>query len=200
MLNVTTAFFRSWQSNLHLTQLFWVIWHNCHWHWHHLIPLVLVSHDALGSVSVSHDTNSIMNGLTVLVKTMEMICSMSFGHVTPLVPVADNANSINNGTITLLRPTQLKCNMTFLVMWCCWCQYQHHMMLMKPWMEPLHFLGYAMSFTQVSSDAKQHCQWHHSFIIISLFKVISFEIIHTCIYIQNTNAHEVWSGQHQIFL
>ena len=35
---------------------FLIMWHNCHWHWHIMMPLVLVS------LSVLHDFCSIING------------------------------------------------------------------------------------------------------------------------------------------
>ena len=68
MLNVAITFFRSRQTKLDVTWLFWscdtlatgsgIIW--CNWCWCHIMPF--------GSVSVSHDANSIINGTIVFLR------------------------------------------------------------------------------------------------------------------------------------
>ena len=102
ILNVTITFLRSRQSKLE----FLVMWHDYHWHWHHMMPLVLVSHDALGSVLVSDDANSIINGITVFLRQRQLKWCVThlFGHMTPLTPASHNANNIINGIIAFLRP------------------------------------------------------------------------------------------------
>ena len=55
----TTIFLTSRQSKWGAT--FLVMWHNCHCHLHHMMPMVLVSHDTI-AINISVIWYSIING------------------------------------------------------------------------------------------------------------------------------------------
>ena len=75
-----------------------------------MMQLVLVSHDTTGiSISVTkYQHHHKWYHYFLYVKTIEMKCNMSFGHVTQFGPALHNANSIINGTIAFLGSRQLK--------------------------------------------------------------------------------------------
>ena len=142
IINGTSAFLRSRQSNWDTTWPYWSCntmgagswWFWQHHHqWHHCIlwakklkwgetwlfcyvkPLAQASYDA----------NGVINGTTVFIRSRKLKLGTTwlFCHVMPLVPESYDANGIINDTITFLRSKQFKWGakclfcIIFCIMW-----------------------------------------------------------------------------------
>ena len=104
-----------------------------------------------------------------------MKCSMTLGHVTPLVLASHGGSSSTKGTIVFMS-RKLRCNMTSFVMWHYWCCHQHQIIPMA-WSNDtfafvrLQWPKWGATWLSWSCDTINTCisitwyqwfyQWHH---------------------------------------